>query len=211
MASHVGVAVLDVRSSPVFNSGYELSRADGKYVMVAVAVTNYQNSEITLSNAEFELFGADGTQFASSVKSIEVGERNSLFLAGLNPGLTKQGAVIFDIPESVDVSSLRLRFHGGMPGESEELPLTVQADRPALVQTLVEASAPWMKPRLRLRFRLRTHPLPIPSRLNNRTTSRPRIRNQEQHLHPIKTPMRKSATKLRPTLLSSTHIGRHGT
>jgi Domain of unknown function (DUF4352) len=173
-----------------------------------VAVTNYQNSEITLSNSEFELIAPDGTQYASSVKSMEVGERNSLFLAGLNPGLTKEGVVIFDIPESVEASGLQLRFHGGMTGDSEVLPLTVQAAPQHRHPRGLRNLRRWMKPRLRLRSRLQTHPLPVRLLLNN---NRPRIRNWKQHLHPIKTPMRKSATKLLPVLLSSTSIGRHGT
>jgi hypothetical protein len=118
---------------------------------------------------------------------------------------------IFDIPVSVDVSSLRLRFRGGMTGDSEELPLTVQADRPEPVQTQIEAPA---------RVDEAT-PAPVSTLDSSSTSPIPSEKQPEQQPTtspqpgttpaPTKTPARKSAINLLPTLLSSTHIGRHGT
>jgi hypothetical protein len=126
-ASNVGVAVLGVSSSPFLFTGLGQSQADGKFVIVQVAVTNQQNSEITMDNGLFELVSSDGTVYSSSSKSMEVGERNNLFLAAINPGLTKVGMVIFDVPSSLSLDALRFRFRGGMTGETDVLPLTVQA------------------------------------------------------------------------------------
>jgi hypothetical protein len=103
------------------------SQPDGKYVIVQVAVTNQQSSEITMDNSLFELMSSNGTVYSSSSKSMEVGERNNLFLAAINPGLTKIGMVIFDVPSSLSLDSLQFRFRGGMTGETGVLPLTVQA------------------------------------------------------------------------------------
>jgi hypothetical protein len=126
-ASNVGVAVLGVASQPFLYTDLGQSQPDGKYVIVQVAVTNGQNSEITMDNSLFELVSSDGTVYSSSSKSMEVGERNNLFLAAINPGLTKVGMVIFDVPRSLGLDSLQLRFRGGMTGETSELPLNVQA------------------------------------------------------------------------------------
>jgi hypothetical protein len=126
-ASNVGVAVLGVSSNPFLFTDLGQSQADGKYVVVQVAVTNHQNSEVTMDNSLFDLVSSDGTVYSSSSKSMEVGERNNLFLAAINPGLTKTGMVIFDVPRSLSVDSLQFRFRGGMTGETGQLPLTVQA------------------------------------------------------------------------------------
>jgi hypothetical protein len=126
-ASNVGVAVLGVASQPFLFTGLGQSQPDGKYVIVQVAITNQQNSEITMDNGLFELVSSDGMTYSSSSKSMEVGERNNLFLAPINPGLTKVGMVIFDVPRSLALDSLQLRFRGGMTGESGVLPLAVQA------------------------------------------------------------------------------------
>ena len=126
-ASNVGVAVLGVASQPFLFTDLGQSQPDGKYVIVQVAVTNQQNSEITMDNNLFELVSSDGTVYSSSSKSMEVGERNNLFLAAINPGLTKVGMVIFDVPASLRLDSLQFRFRGGMTGETSQLPLNVQA------------------------------------------------------------------------------------
>lgn len=126
-ASNVGVAVLGVASQPFLFTDLGQSQPDGKYVIVQVAVTNQQNSEITMDNSLFELVSSDGTVYSSSSKSMEVGERNNLFLAAINPGLTKVGMVIFDVPRSLGLDSLQFRFRGGMTGETSQLPLNVQA------------------------------------------------------------------------------------
>jgi hypothetical protein len=112
-ASNVGVAVLGVASQPFLFTDLGQSQPDGKYVIVQVAVTNQQNSEITMDNGLFELVSSDGTVYSSSSKSMEVGERNNLFLAAINPGLTKVGMVIFDVPRSLRLDSLQFDFGAG--------------------------------------------------------------------------------------------------
>jgi hypothetical protein len=126
-ASNVGVAVLGAASQPFILTDLGTSQADGKYVIVRIAVSNQQSSEITMNDSLFELASPDGTVYSSSSKSMEVGERNNLFLASINPGLTKQGVVIFDVPATLELDSLEFRFRGGMTGETGHLPLTVQS------------------------------------------------------------------------------------
>jgi len=49
-----------------------------------------------------------------------------LFLAGINPGVTKKGLVVFDVPVGLSREPLKLRFRGGFTGDSTIIPLAVQ-------------------------------------------------------------------------------------
>lgn len=89
-----------------------------------VSITNLQRDEITMSMSLFKLISPDGVEYSTSEKSMEIGGDESLFLKGINPGLTKTGVVRFEVPTTVEVSSLRLKFRGGMTGEDATLPLS---------------------------------------------------------------------------------------
>jgi hypothetical protein len=45
----------------------------------------------------------------------------------MNPGITKTGQIVFDVPENLGMDDLRLRFRGGMTGDSAILPLRVNS------------------------------------------------------------------------------------
>lgn len=121
ISSDVGVAILKVGSGPYFAGFGEPVRADGKFIFVAVAVQNKQNTAITMNPSLFEILDTQGNVYSASEKSMEVD--NDLFLAQINPGVTKVGQIVFDVPSNLDMESLRLRFHGGMMGESATLSL----------------------------------------------------------------------------------------
>jgi hypothetical protein len=127
ISSNVGVAILRINSGQLFMSFGEPVRADGKFVLVTVAIENQQNTEITMNPSLFEIVDSNGRVYSSSAKSLEVGENNDLFLAGINPGITKVGQIAFDVPADLDMDNLLLRFHGGMTGDAATLPLRVNS------------------------------------------------------------------------------------
>ena len=150
IVSEVGVAVLGLRDvGPYLSGGFEeLVKADGKFVVVSVAISNRQNTAITMNTSLFEILGSNGNVYSASEKSMEVGTSDDLFLAQINPGVTKTGLVIFDVPQTLSLDSLRLRFRGGMTGGSAILPLKVDSvERPAAAPSApVAPSAPAEQP-----------------------------------------------------------------
>ena len=126
MSSNVGVAVLSVTSG-MYLIGFEPIKADGKFVIVAVAVFNGQNSAIVMSTGLFEILDSNGNTYSASEHSMEVDSANNLFLAQINPGITKTGKIVFDVPQNLSMDNLLLRFRGGMTGESRTLALRVNA------------------------------------------------------------------------------------
>lgn len=141
ISSNVGVAILRINSGPFFMSFGELVRADGKFVLVTVAIENRQNTEITMNPSLFEIVDPNGRVYSASAKSLEVGENNDLFLAGINPGVRKVGQIAFDVPADLDMSNLMLKYRGGMTGDSATLPLKVNSTT-ARAPTPPETTAP---------------------------------------------------------------------
>ena len=150
IASDVGVAVLGLRDvGPYLSGGFEeLVKADGKFIIVSVAISNRQNTAITMNTSLFEILDSNGDVYSASEKSMEVGTSNDLFLAQINPGVTKTGLVVFDVPQTLSLDNLRLRFRGGMTGDSAILPLKVDSvEQPAAAPSApVAPSAPAEQP-----------------------------------------------------------------
>ena len=134
LASNVGVAVLGLRDAGPYLSGSfeQVAKADGKFILVGVAISNRQNTAITMDPNLFEILDSNSNVYSASEKSLEVGTSHDLFLARINPGVTKTGVVVFDVPQTLGLDGLRLSFRGGMTGESAVLPLKVNSlERPA--------------------------------------------------------------------------------
>lgn len=133
IASDVGVAILGLRDAgPYLSGGFDdLVQADGKFIVVAVAIENRQSSAITMNESLFEIMDSAGNVYSASEKSMEVGTNNNLFLAQINPGITKNGIIVFDVPRTLGIDDLRLRFRGGMTGDSAVIPLKVNSVEPA--------------------------------------------------------------------------------
>jgi hypothetical protein len=123
--SHVAVTLTKAQALPAFFNTYEIVRPEsGQFVAVRVLITNEQRDEITMSTSLFKLLSPEGLEYSASEKSLEVSGTDTLFLKGINPGLTKSGVVLFEVPNNIDISSLRLSFRGGMTGEQATLPLS---------------------------------------------------------------------------------------
>jgi hypothetical protein len=123
ISSDVGVAILRISSSPYLFSFGEPQRADGMFIILTVAIKNGQNTAITMNTDLFEILDSSGNVYSASEKSLDV--PNSLFLARINPAVTKVGQVVFDVPAGLSIDNLRLRFRGGMTGEPAIMALKV--------------------------------------------------------------------------------------
>jgi hypothetical protein len=140
--SNVTVTIAKAGEGRGFANGYEIVRPEGgKFVEVRVLISNQQRDEITMSTSLFKLLTPDGVEYSASEKSLEISGEEALFLKNINPGLTKGGIVLFEVPSDLDVRSLRLSFRGGMTGETATLPLSevgVALESPKPVQETVQ-------------------------------------------------------------------------
>ena len=127
ISSDVGVAILNVQSGKLLMGDLGMEQADGKFISVSVAISNRQNTAITMDPNLFEILDSNGNVYSTSEKSMDVPTGSNLFLAQINPGIIKIGQIIFDVPQSLNLDDLQLRFSGGMTGDSAVLPLKVNS------------------------------------------------------------------------------------
>jgi hypothetical protein len=152
ISSNVGVAILGVNSTPFLIEFGGPVRADGTFIIVAVAVRNEQNTAVTMDSGLFEIMDSNGNVYSASEKSIEIQGGNDLFLARINPGITKVGRIVFDVPANLSMDNLRLKFRGGMTGDSAILELRVNSTvmrapaRPDATTPISENANPLDKP-----------------------------------------------------------------
>src|SRR5215831_8458414 len=64
--NNVGVAVIGVSQMGAINNEFEVIRPHGKFLVVKLAVGNFQDSEITPNNTAFEIVALGGARYASS-------------------------------------------------------------------------------------------------------------------------------------------------
>jgi hypothetical protein len=136
MASNVGVAVIGIKSGPFLIGnpwnpatawGVGGVRANGKFIIVTVGIYNRQSSAVTMDSGLFKILDSNGNEYSASQERMEVGSGSNLFLAQINPGMTNTGEIVFDVPENLSLDNLKLRFRGGMTGDSADLALKVNS------------------------------------------------------------------------------------
>lgn len=87
-------------------------RAQGKYCIADIAVTNNANTPITVTDSDFTAYAGDAEYapdtMASISSNIEAG-RNTTFIEGVNPGNTVRSNVVFDVPADAAIDRFEVR------------------------------------------------------------------------------------------------------
>ena len=132
ISSDVGIAIYKIEEAQTLGTNqFAQAQAQGKFVVVSVVCTNKQKDAVTIDANSFKLVDKDGNEYSYSPEgqtAIQVGNGNAKgFLTKVNPGITIDLKVPFDIPK--DAKDLQLKARGGMTGKSITLPLTVQLEK----------------------------------------------------------------------------------
>lgn len=104
------------------------TKAQGVFKIVKLKISNNQKDAITCDTNSFKLVDSQGREFSASSEAQTAlamangGNDLGFFLKQINPGITIEGVVPFDIPK--DATGLVLKAHGGMMGD--EITLKVQ-------------------------------------------------------------------------------------
>lgn len=127
ISSNVGIAVYKIREARSIDTSFSSQRAQGKFIIVNVAVSNGQKDAITVDNTSFKLIDDQGREFSHSVEgstALMMKSGNSRgFLQKVNPGIVTSVEVPFDVP--TNISGLKLKARGGFSGREIVLPLKV--------------------------------------------------------------------------------------
>ena len=91
--------------------------ADGKYIVLSVEVTNNANSAKYLMDSFVKLIDTQKREFSpDSMAAIYLDSNQVLMFEQLNPGITKKGKIVYDVPEEVD--DFTFRIHSNLVSSS---------------------------------------------------------------------------------------------
>lgn len=129
--SDVSFTVNGIEETSEIKSGnqfIENATTEGKFIIADVSIENGQKEALTINSSFFMIKTEDDTTY-EAVSSGEVmmamgDEGTDFFLEQINPGLSKSGKVVFEVPADLDVSSAVLHCQTGFWGtESIEINL----------------------------------------------------------------------------------------
>lgn len=102
-------------------SEYVNKTAQDTYLIIDISVTNNEKESLTVSSNFFKLLNGENEYSSDSVGAIYL-EDNSIIFKELNPGVTLQGKLIFDVPESVAIANeTKLQVQTGIWGTEKDL------------------------------------------------------------------------------------------
>lgn len=101
---------------------FTAEQAQGEFVIVNVTVTNIGDAEASFSADSQKLISADGKEFSSNASamisdSVASGNTGAGIYDGINPGISMDYRIIFDVPAGTEISSIKLHdsmFSGGV-------------------------------------------------------------------------------------------------
>jgi hypothetical protein len=119
----VGFTVNNFEETNEIKSGNEFlenAKTSGKYVIVDVKVENGKKEALTINSSYFKLVTENDVEYEASTDGtvmMAMGDAmNDFFLTQVNPGLSKSGKVVFEVPADLDVTEARLQCQTGAFG-----------------------------------------------------------------------------------------------
>lgn len=99
---------------------YVNTTANDTYLIIDISITNDKKESLSISDSCFKLLNGENEYSTDSTGAIYL-EDNSIIFKELNPGVTLQGKIVFDIPEAVanDNESI-LQVKSGLWGNEKD-------------------------------------------------------------------------------------------
>lgn len=112
-SGNIGVVIESVEEKTVFESGNQFIdnvTTEGKFVAVTAKLTNNDKEARTFSSTQFQLIDEQGRKFealSSASLMMILGDKN-LFLESCNPGMSRTGIFVFEVPSDVNSYSIEV-------------------------------------------------------------------------------------------------------
>jgi hypothetical protein len=94
-------------------------KADGEFIIVKISIRNTGREPATISDSDFHLQSGD-VKYDTSSKGMMSG---GFFLDKLNPGVSKTGNLVFDVPANTSPSKYKLIVYGNGTSDHKEIQL----------------------------------------------------------------------------------------
>jgi Domain of unknown function (DUF4352) len=128
--ANVGFTATGVNETNVIESGndyIEDAKTEGKYIIVDLKVDNGQKKALTINSSFFKIKvnGAEYEPITDGSVIMAMGDAGTdFFLQQINPGLSKSGKIVFEVPADVKAADALLHCQTGAFGtETTEIKL----------------------------------------------------------------------------------------
>lgn len=118
----VAFKVKSVDTKTKIDSGNQFvdpAKASGKFVIMKVSIKNGQKESLTINSDYFKIKTKDGTTYDPTTDSdvmMVVSPDKQFFLEQINPGIKKNGTIVFDVPKDLKLSKSYLKAQTGFWG-----------------------------------------------------------------------------------------------
>lgn len=119
----VGFTVTNVKTASEIDSGNQFvdnATTSGKFVILDVKIDNGKKEALTINSSFFKIKTKDGTTYepttSGQVMMAMGDDMGDFFLTQINPGLSKSGKVVFEVPTNVKLSETVLQAQTGFFG-----------------------------------------------------------------------------------------------
>jgi len=103
----------------VVGSGVTSEEADGQFVIVELEMTNVADESTSISSNIFALVDGQDREYETDSDAIIAVDNNIVF-EQLDPGVTKSGVLVFDVPEDQSSRELRIDPAGAFSGADSQ-------------------------------------------------------------------------------------------
>ena len=119
----VGFTLNGVEETNEINSGNEFipnATTEGKFIIADVSVENGQKEALTINSSFFKIKTTDEVEYEATTDGeviMAMGDNmGDFFLEQINPGLSKSGKVVFEVPADLDLTKAVLYCQTGFWG-----------------------------------------------------------------------------------------------
>lgn len=127
--SNVLLGIAKVKEANSIGDSYFSEDAQGKFIIVTVAVFNNQKDAITVDASEFKLIDKEKREYSASTRGMTAlqmsNKQHRGFLEQLNPNMGFESTIVFDVPKNTGSDDYQLRAAGGFTGDKILMPLEV--------------------------------------------------------------------------------------
>lgn len=117
----VDYLINNVEVTKKIGSEYVNTTAQDTFLIIDISITNNEKGSLSVADTFFKLLNGENEYSADSTGAIYLND-SSIIFKELNPGVTLQGKIVFDVPESVAMANeTKLQVQTGVWGSEKDV------------------------------------------------------------------------------------------
>ncbi|MFQ8705825.1 MAG: DUF4352 domain-containing protein [Thomasclavelia sp.] len=117
----VDYLINNVEVTKQIGNEYVNTTAKDTFLIIDISITNNEKESLSVADTFFKLLNGENEYSADSTGAIYLND-SSIIFKKLNPGVTLQGKIVFDVPESVAIANeTKLQVQTGVWGSEKDV------------------------------------------------------------------------------------------